>query len=124
MTHVRLLTPETDIEYDGSNSLRGKTVPPGVVLYRLHGPFFFAAADKLEAALRGSGGRPRVVIFRMRHVPVMDATGLHAFEVAIEKMMRDGVRVLLTAVQPQPRKVMHAAGLVDRIGIAHLCANI
>jgi SulP family sulfate permease len=124
MTHVRLLTPETDIEYDGSNSLRGKTVPPGVVLYRLHGPFFFAAADKLEAALRASGGRPRVVIFRMRHVPVMDATGLHAFEVAIEKMMRDGVRVLLTAVQPQPMKVMHAAGLVERIGIAHLCANI
>jgi len=124
MTHVRLLTPETDIEYDGSNSLRGKTVPPDVVLYRLHGPFFFAAADKLEAALRGSGGRPRVVIFRMRHVPVMDATGLHAFEVAIEKMMRDGVRVLLTAVQPQPMKVMHAAGLIDRIGITHICANI
>ena len=124
MTHVRLLTPETDIEYDGSNSLRGKTVPPGVVLYRLHGPFFFAAADKLEVALRGSGGRPRVVIFRMRHVPVMDATGLHAFEVAVEKMLRDGVRVLLTAVQPQPMKVMHAAGLIDRIGIAHICANI
>jgi SulP family sulfate permease len=124
MTHVRLLTPETDVEYDGSNSLRGKIVPPGVVLYRLHGPFFFAAADKLEAALRASGGKPRVVIFRMRHVPVMDASGLHAFEVAVEKMMRDGVRVLLTAVQPQPMKVMHAAGLIDRIGIAHICANI
>jgi SulP family sulfate permease len=60
----------------------------------------------------------------MRHVPVMDASGLHAFEVAVEKMMRDGVRVLLTAVQPQPMKVMHAAGLIDRIGIAHICANI
>jgi anti-anti-sigma regulatory factor len=36
----------------------------------------------------------------MRYVPVMDATGLHALEVAVEKMQRDGVRVLLTAVQP------------------------
>jgi MFS superfamily sulfate permease-like transporter len=39
------------VEFEGSNSLRGKTIPPGVVLYRFQGPFFFAAADKLEEAL-------------------------------------------------------------------------
>lgn len=124
MAHVKLLTPETDIEMDGSNSLRGKAVPPDVVLYRIQGPLFFAAADKLEAALRGSGGRARIVVFRMRHVPTMDATGLHAFEIAVEKMLRDRVRVLLTAVQPQPMKVMLAGGLVDRIGLENFCANI
>ena len=124
MAHVKLLTPDTDVEMEGSNSLRGKVVPPGVVLYRLQGPFFFAAADKLEVALRGSGGKPEIVIFRMRHVPVMDATGLHAFEVAVEKMQRDCVLVLLTAVQPQPMKVMHAAGLIDRIGLERICANL
>ena len=45
-------------------------------------------------------------------------------EVAVQKMQRDGVRVLLTAVQPQPMKVMHAAGLIDRIGLENVCANI
>lgn len=124
MTHVKLLTPESDIEMEGSISLRGKTVPPGVVLYRIHVPFFFAAADKLEAALRASGGRPRIVVFRMRHVPVMDATGLHAFEVAVEKMLRDGVHILLTAVQAQPMKVMMASGLVDRVGLENFCGSI
>lgn len=124
MTHVRLLTPESDIEMEGSLSVRDKKLPQGVVLYRFHGPFFFAAADKLEVALRGSGGRPRLVIFRMRHVPMMDASGLHAFEVAVEKMHRDGVQVLLTAVQPQPMKVMHESGLVDRIGLDNFCASI
>ena len=124
MAQVKLLTPESDIEMEGSNSLRGKVIPPGVVLYRIQGPLFFAAADKLEAALRGSGGRPKIVVFRMRHVPAMDATGLHAFEIAVEKMQRDHVRVLLTAVQPQPMKVMFAAGLVDRIGLENVCANI
>jgi SulP family sulfate permease len=124
MTHVKLLTPETDVEMEGSNSLRGKVIPPGVVLYRLQGPFFFAAADKLEVALRGSGGRPKIVIFRMRHVPAMDATGLRALEIAVEKMQRDGVRVLLSAVQPQPMKLMHGAGLIDRIGLEHICANL
>jgi SulP family sulfate permease len=124
MANVKLLTPETDVEMEGSNSLRGKTVPTGVVLYRIQGPLFFAAADKLESTLRGSGGRPKIVVFRMRHVPTMDATGLHAFEVAVAKMQRDHVTILLTAVQPQPMKVMLAAGLVDRIGLENFCANI
>jgi anti-anti-sigma regulatory factor len=53
----------------------------------------------------------------------MDATGLHAFEIAVEKMHRDGVRVLLTAVQPQPMKLMLAAGLIDRVGLQRICAN-
>ena len=124
LAHVKLLTPETDVEMDGTNTLRGKVVPPGVVLYRLQGPLFFAVADKLEVALRASGGKPKIVIFRMRHVPVMDASGLHAFEVAVEKMQRDGVSVLLTAVQPQPMKVMHAAGLIERLGLERICANL
>lgn len=124
MTHVKLLTPESDMEMEGSHSVRGKEVPPGVVLFRIHGPLFFAAADKLELALKGSGGRPKIVVFRMRLVPMMDASGLHAFEVAVEKMQRDGVHVLLTAVPPQPMKVMHACGLIDRIGIDNVCASV
>jgi SulP family sulfate permease len=124
MTHVKILTPESDTEMEGNLSVRGKTVPDGVVLFRIHGPLFFAAADKLEAALKGSGGRPQVVIFRMRMVPLMDASGLHAFEVAVEKMQRDGVVVLLTAVQAQPMKAMHESGLSHRIGLDNFCASI
>jgi SulP family sulfate permease len=124
MTHIRLLTPDSDTEMEGSLSLRGKDVPEGVVLFRFHGPLFFAAADKLEVALKGSGGRPRAVIFRMRFVPLMDASGLHALEIAVEKMQRDGVHVLLTAVQPQPMKVMHESGLADRIGLDNFSASI
>lgn len=124
MAHVKLLTPESDIEMEGSNTLRGKEIPPNVVLYRIQGPLFFAAADKLEMALRSSGGRPKIVVFRMRHVPAMDATGLHAFALAVEKMQRDHVHVLLTAVQPHPMKVMFASGLVDRIGLENICATL
>ncbi|MCB1087794.1 MAG: STAS domain-containing protein, partial [Verrucomicrobiae bacterium] len=85
ISSIRPLTPQSDSEYDGSNSLRGKEVPEGVVLFRFEGPLFFAAAEKLEGALRSHGARPKVVIFRMRHVPSIDATALHALEVAFEK---------------------------------------
>ncbi len=124
ISHVRLLTPESDSEYDGANSLRGKVVPDGVVLFRFEGPLFFAAVEKLEAALRGHGRRPRIVVFRMRHVPAIDATALHSLEVAVEKMHRDGVHILLTAVQPQPMKALFTSGLADTLGLDNFCANI
>ena len=124
VTIVRLLTAENDNEQGGENTVRGKDVPPGVVLFRFEGPLFFAAAEKLEFALRAHTGKPRIIILRMRHVPMMDATGMKALEVAWEKMHRDGVTVLVTAIQPQPMKVMLESGLADRIGIDNFCANI
>jgi len=57
-------------------------------------------------------------------VPLVDATGLKALEVAWEKMHRDGVRVLITAIQPQPMKLVHESGLADRIGLENFCADI
>ena len=84
VTQVRLLTAENDTE-TGANAVRGKDVPPGVVLFRFEGPLFFAAAEKLEFALRAHTGEPRIIILRMRHGPMMDATGMKALEVAWEK---------------------------------------
>jgi len=124
ISSVRALTPQSDTEFDGSNSLRGKEVPEGVVLFRFEGPLFFAAADKLEGVLRSHGERPKVVVFRMRHVPAIDATALHALEVAIDKMRRDHVAILLTAVQPQPMKALFQSGLVDTLGLDSFCANL
>lgn len=124
LTQVRQLTASTDTEHSGGNTVRGKQVPPGVILFRFDGPFFFAAAEKLEGALRGSGQRPRIIILRMRHVPMMDVTGLRALEIAWEKMKHDGITVLVTAVQPQPMRLLHRSGLAEQIGLDNFCADI
>ncbi|MFL6588695.1 MAG: SulP family inorganic anion transporter [Chthoniobacterales bacterium] len=124
VSQVRLVTPESEPETSGSHSMRGKDIPKGVVLYRIEGPLFFAAAENLDMALRGSGGKPKVVIFRMRNVPAMDASGLHAFRVAIEKLHRDGVKIFFTAVQPQPMSVMFESGLVSWLGEHKFCADL
>lgn len=123
ISHIKLMTPDSEHEV-GGGSLRGKDVPPGVVVYRIEGPFFFAAAEKLEAALARHAKLPRVVIFRMRTVPAVDATGLHALEVILDKFERRGTHLILSGVQPQPMKVLFNAGFVDKIGLDNICANI
>ncbi|MEO5754111.1 MAG: STAS domain-containing protein [Chthoniobacterales bacterium] len=60
----------------------------------------------------------------MRNVPAMDASGLHAFAVAIEKLRHDRVEIFLTAVQPQPMKVLSESKLAKRIGLNRFCADI
>jgi SulP family sulfate permease len=124
VSQVRLVTPDSEPEISGSQSMRGKEIPEGVVLYRIEGPLFFAAAENLDMALRASGGKPKVVIFRMRNVPAMDASGLHAFRVAIEKLHRDRVKIFLTSVQPQPMRVMFESGLVGWLGEHKFCADL
>ena len=124
VSHIKLVTSESEPEAAGANSLRDKEIPEGVVLYRMEGPFFFAAAENLDVALRGSGGKPKIVVFRMRNVPAMDASGLHAFRVAVEKLHRDGVKILLTGVQPQPMKVMFESGFVGFLGEHKFCADL
>lgn len=124
IAQVKPLTPQNDTEHTGGQSLIGKEVPDGVVLFRLNGPLFFAAADRLETALRSQGGKPKIVVFRLRHVPFMDTTGLRALEVAFEKMERDGVKIVIASAQPQPMKIMLRSGLANRIGLDNFCGNI
>jgi SulP family sulfate permease len=123
ITHIRIVTPESELEH-GVDSIREKVVPEGVLVYRFEGPLFFGVAEKIEAALERSTIIPRVVIFRMRNVPVIDATGLRALNLVRGKFLRLGTNVVFSGLQPQPMKILFEGGFVDVIGLENICANI
>ena len=123
ISHIRLVTPESELEI-GGESVREKKIPEGVLVYRFEGPLFFGVAEKLEAALERSSVTPRVVIFRMRNVPVIDATGLRALNLVREKFTWRGTQIVFSGIQPQPMKVLFEGGFIDLIGLENVCANI
>lgn len=122
ITHIRLVTPD-DIAMAGEPA-SSKDVPEGVVVFRIEGPFFFGAAEKLETAIGRYATKPRVVVFRVRNVPAIDASGLHALEIVFEKFHRRGIRLVLSGVQPQPMKVLYRSGFAERLGIDNIRADI
>jgi len=124
ITHIRLVTEENEVGGQGEDTLTGKTVPEGVVVYRMEGPFFFGVAEKLEFALTRSQTVPKVIIFRLRTVPAIDASGLRSLETVAEKFHRHGTQLILSGVQPQPMKVLFKAGFIDKLGLENICANI
>jgi sulfate permease, SulP family len=112
-------------ETEGSqHSLVGKTIPKGVMVYRIFGSFFFGAADKLETALKRSGEEPQVLILRMRKVLAMDATGLNALEDLSERLHARGKHLLLSGPHTQPLFMMDKSGFLDRLGRENVCANV
>ena len=123
IAQVRLVTPETDMEM-GGDSVRERQVPPGVLVFRIEGPFFFGVAEKLEYALERARAIPRVLILRVRNVPAIDASGLRALEVTWDKFHRRGTLIVLSGIQPQPMKILLRSGFIDRIGLDNICPNI
>lgn len=112
------------LERGDPNAITRRHVPDEVEVYEINGPFFFGAADKLKDTLRGLERPPKVFILRMRRVPAVDATGLHALDEFHDKCRRQGTRLLLAGVHAQPIFAMTRYGLVDKFGVENLFGNI
>jgi SulP family sulfate permease len=112
ITHARLAG-------DGAVDRAGAfEIPPElqtkVAIYDIAGPLFFGAAQKAMGSLGVIAGRLKVLIVRLDHVPVMDATGLVALESAISTLTQHGCTTVLTGLQPQPRALIERAHLSTR----------
>ena len=122
-TQITAVDAQTETE-GAQHSLVGRTIPDGVMIYRIFGSFFFGAADKLESALKEARKDPDVLILRMRNVIAMDATGLNALEDLLGKLQRKGKHLMMCGPHTQPLFAMEKAGFIDRMGRDNLCGDI
>ncbi len=91
-------------------------VPEGVEIYEINGPFFFGVADRLNDILHQLELPPRVFILRMRYVPHIDATAMHALDEFIQKCRRQHTTLLLGGVHVQPLFEITRSGLLNKVG--------
>lgn len=112
------------LDDDVSDELRTQVAPRGVDVYEINGPFFFGAAETFKDTLALVAKKPKVLILRMRRVPVIDATGLHALKDVVHRSRRDGTMVLLCEVQLQPLQALRRSVLIDEIGEEHVLPTL
>lgn len=91
-------------------------VPPGIEVFELRGPFFFAVADKVKDTLQRIKSPARAFVLVMRHVPIIDASGLHALEELLSKCRRQKAELVLVAVQPVVMGKLRRVGFLNRLG--------
>jgi SulP family sulfate permease len=116
--------PSEMLEEEAGDDLQTQLVPRGVDVYEINGPFFFGAAETFKETLALVSGKPKVLILRMRRVPVIDATGLHTLKDVVHRSRRDGTMVLLCEVQPQPLQALRRSVLIDEIGEEHVLPTL
>jgi SulP family sulfate permease len=126
VTNVTALTREfqgDSTSQDLEPALAGG-IPAGVKIYEINGPFFFGAAGKFRETISEISKPPRVLIIRMRDVPAIDSTAMHALQEVVRRTNKDGTLVLLSDVHAQPMFALARSDLLDEIGDENLCADL
>ncbi len=91
-------------------------IPDGVRVFEINGPMFFGAAYKFKESLSAIGKPPKVIIVRMRQVPVIDSTGLRTIEDVFHSFKKSGTSFIVSGAQPAVVKAMDDSGLLQQIG--------
>ena len=120
---VSVATPEY-IAAGEVHSLQGKEVPPYVTILRIHGPFLFGTADKLNDVAAGIDRFNPIVILRLRNMTAIDATGLHALERFSDQLRKSGRTLLVCGARHQPAKFLEKAEFVEEIGRENITPHV
>lgn len=81
-------------------------LPDHVETFHVRGPLFFGVAGHFAEVIDRISGTPRVLILRMREVPMIDATGASRLNDLLVRCRRQDTVVLVTGLQAQPRRVL------------------
>ena len=126
-TDVHAIYNEIDLNEDAdmqSGNLEHLTIPNGVEVYEINGPYFFGAGTRFEDIMARYGERPRVRIIRMRKVPFIDSTGLHNLENMCLMSQKEGVIVVLSGVNEKVEAVLNRNGFPLLLGKENICNHI
>jgi SulP family sulfate permease len=93
-------------------------LPEGVEVFRIDGPVFFGIAGELLDTLRRIGSTPKVIILRMRRVPLLDASGATTIADILRQSNAAGAQIILSGVQPQP------LAMLDRVRLGRGNAGV
>lgn len=120
VTEVR----EAVVEGYDKDATSKKVIPKDTEVYEITGPLFFGMTGKLRDTLSLLEKWPKVLILRMRHVPMVDAAGIHALEEFAHSLQKRGTTLILSGVKPEIKTSFDKAGLTNIIKKENIVSHI
>ncbi len=117
------IIPREMVDENGADSddVNDYAIPKDVEVFEITGPLFFGAAYKFKDAIKYIQTHPKVLIIRMRHVPIIDATGLRVLKEVHKEMKQHGTKLMLAEVNsPQVLKELKESRLLFAVGKANV----
>ncbi len=119
----KILTEE-NVEIHDSELILRKDVPQDVAIFEINGPFFFGVSNLLNEQLRLLPAKPRIFILRMRKVPIIDASGIHAIQEFCKKCRQNSILFLVSGLREEVKQPLEMAGVIDAIGKEHVFPHL
>ncbi len=94
-----------DVGVEVAQDLRDKKI----VVVRVAGPLFFGVVSEISKFFRTLDTQPNVVIIRMGHVSMIDASGANLIVEFIQKMHKSHTKVVISNIKKQPKRILHQA---------------
>ena len=118
ISHIYEITDEiNDVkDIEDPEATGNYVIPEGVEVYEVNGPLFFGAAYKFRDALKLSDKKPKILIIRMRHVPTIDATGLHHLKEIVKDLKHKNIKVIISGIQPEVYRELEKSRIAFLIG--------
>ncbi|MBR4065027.1 MAG: sulfate permease [Tidjanibacter sp.] len=123
-TSINVVRDQLEVHHDGERHDKEISIPKGVEVYEIEGPFFFGIANKFDEAMRRVGSSAKIRIVRMRKVSFIDSTGIHNLEIFIRSTQKEGRIVILSGVGEEVRATLEKAGTCDLVGRDNVCDRI
>lgn len=122
MQLLRRMTETFEVQTLGNEDLKAElqafglpALPNDCLVYEIDGPFFFAAVESFESAIKSTGGNPKILILRLRRVPFIDSTGLQSLLQVVEDMQRRGVQIWLCEANHRVKSKLLKYGVLDKL---------
>ncbi|MBR6118241.1 MAG: STAS domain-containing protein [Paludibacteraceae bacterium] len=126
-TQIRTLHNEIDPNEDTEvqYNLEHLTIPEGVEVYEIDGPYFFGIANKFDDIMTHVSGETYPIrIIRMRKVPFVDSTAMHNLGMLIQRSHNEGMTIILSGVNDHVHKQLMQGGIEQMMDPHNICANI
>lgn len=126
-THIRTFHNEIDPNEDTEvqYNLEHLTIPEGVEVYEIDGPYFFGIANKFDDIMTHVPSEKYPVrIIRMRKVPFVDSTAMHNLSMLIQRSHKEGITIILSGVNDHVHKQLLIGGIEQQMDPHNICANI
>jgi SulP family sulfate permease len=122
MREMAQMTKVADIT--NGKRVAGANLPQGWQVFKINGPLFFAAAERVFGELAMLSGNARGFILYMDGVTMLDAGGLSALDKLVETCRRDGTEVIFADLQYQPLRTLARAGVKPVPGVSRFSASL
>jgi len=109
MRDIAQMTKVTDVS--DSRKQVPQALPEEWGVYKISGPLFFAAADRIFSEISFISAEKRCIVLYMDAVPILDAGGLSALNRFLDDQFKKEGFVIIADLQFQPLKNIAKAGL-------------